>query len=143
MKNTWTKFHGFRFLDKETERTRHLKNVEQKLKEYWMDGLGSHVRRLAENILRLSDLFNCTIEDIFDWIKADTANKRGASLVSYSPYEVALEAIIGHLPDARDRISERLKQKKNIKIFVPDEFTETHDEFSTIFSDVSFLRHDM
>lgn len=131
------------FLDKESERTRHLKNVEQKLKEHWTDGLGLHVRRLAENILRLADLFSCSIEDIFDWIKADTANKRGASLVSYSPYEVALEAIIGHLPDARDRISERLKQRKNIKIFVPDEFTETHNEFSTIFSDVSFLKHDI
>ena len=92
--------------------------------------------------LRLSDLFNCTIDDIFNWIEVDTANHRGASLVSYSPYEVVLEAIIGHLPGARDKISKKIKQEQNIKIFVPDEFTQNHDEFSKIFSDVSSLMHD-
>ena len=129
-------------LDKENKRTTLLKDVEQKLKEHWKDGLGLHVRRLAENILRLSVLFKCSIDDIFGWIEIDTANKRGASLVSYSPYEVALEAIIGHLPDARDKISEQLKQKQNIKVFVPDEFTQNHDEFSKIFFDVSSLKHE-
>ena len=129
------------FLAKESKKTKTLKAIEKRLHKNWPEGLGFHIRRVAENISRLSDLFNCTIDDIFNWIEADTASKRGACLVSYSPYEVALEAIIGHLPDARDKISEKIKQQ-NIKIFVPDEFTETHDEFSEIFSDVSSLNHD-
>ena len=122
------------FLDKESKQTKKLKYIEKQLREYWQDGLSSHTRRVSENISRLSDLFGCTIDNIFEWIKNDTGKGRGACLVSYSPYEVALEAIIGHLPNAYATISEKIKSDPGITIFVPREFLDDHAEFSAFFS---------
>ena len=123
------------FLAKENKRTKQLKKVESFLCKNWNDGLGNNVGRLAENILRLSELFETNIDNILKWISKDTQKGVGANLVGFSPYEVALEAVIGHVNDAHNKIANKLRQKQ-AKIFVPIEFLEKHSEFANVFSHI-------
>ena len=123
------------FLAKENKNVKEIRYVEKQLAQFWPNGLGNNVKRLSESILRLARLFDCRISTVFKWIKDDTLNGRGAKLTSYSPYEIALEAILGHLRKDHDSIVHAIKEKNNL-IFVPDEFLEKHSTYSDIFSTV-------
>lgn len=121
------------FLAKENETIKSIRYVEKQLGQYWPDGLGNNVKRLSESILRLSNLFECDIKKVFKWIKEDTENGLGAHLVSYSPYEIALEAIIAHRKGGHDIIQRLIKKnKKKYQIFVPHEFLERHSAYSDV-----------
>lgn len=120
-------------LAKENKRIKQLKKIENFLRKNWAEGLGNNVGRLAENILRLSELFDTNIDNLLKWINEDTQNGLGANLVGFSPYEVALESVIVHVRNAYDKIAKKLEQKQT-KIFAPIEFLEKHNEFANIFS---------
>ena len=120
------------FLAKENKKYKNIKYIEKQLAVYWPDGLGNNVKRLSESILRLSSVFECDKTAIFRWIKEDTSKGLGANLHSFSPYEIALEAIIEHLPGGYDTIKSLIEKKKS-QIFVPHEFLERHITYSDVF----------
>ncbi len=126
-------------LRKESERIKLVKKIQIMILNRWPEGMGNHIERLAENIIRLLKIAHCNENDLFKWIDQETALGRGCCLTTLSPYEIALEAMINHLDNAKVILHKETKNA-NRKIIVPTEFIDNHPDYSSIFYSISDIR---
>lgn len=123
-------------LQKVNEKIKLAKKVQTMILDRWPDGMGNHIERVAENIIRLLQIVGCNENELFNWIDSETAMGRGSRLTNFSPYEIALEAIVNHYNNAKI-IFKKKTSKSTKKIVVPAEFMANHPDYDSIFYSIN------
>jgi ppGpp synthetase/RelA/SpoT-type nucleotidyltranferase len=117
---------------KENEKINELKEIIQNIKDLWQpDQLPQDLIRLAENIQSICANLSIKYSSLFELVKQQTDQNRGAKIQSLSPYGAIMQCLLDD-PPHRDSLqafaNRRAKQIKR-KIFIPNEI-ELPQEFS-------------
>lgn len=90
------------------------------LKELWAPSdLPKDLRRLAQNIIDLSEALQLDKDAIFNFVRSETAAGRGAQILNLSPYLIMLQSTLSCSPAAVAAFIENDQTK--FKVLLPEE----------------------